>query len=259
METNTMTKAPVSVCILSKNDERRIGACLEAVSWADDVIVVDNFSTDRTAEIARRHTERVIQREWPGFARQREFAAGQARHDWALCLDADEIVSAELGAAIRQAVTGDDGAHDGFRLRRVNCYMGRTLRFGGQTQDRLRLVRRCRATFVGEDFHDEIAVPGRVGRLRGALLHPSFESLQDQLARTELYSDLAVKEMLARGERRALLKMLTHPPGMFVRNYVLRGGFLDGIPGLVWAGMNAFYVFVKYAKLFDALRRKKGP
>jgi hypothetical protein len=135
--------------------------------------------------------------------------------------------------------------------------MGRALRFGGQTQRRLRLVRRSKATFVGRDFHDEITVAGRVARLRGALLHPSFESLQDQLARTELYSELAVKEMLARGERRALLKMLTHPPGMFVKNYLLRGGFLDGIPGLIWAGMNAFYIFVKYAKLLPAVHQEK--
>jgi hypothetical protein len=162
-----------------------------------------------------------------------------------------------MAADIQRVVTQNDPSSDGFVLRRVNVYLGRPLWYGGQVDKQLRLARRSKAKVVGDDPHDRIAVPGHVGVLRGFLMHTSFDSIQEQLERTERYSEVQLKAMLAKGERHAFLKMVTHPLLMFAKNYLLRAGFLDGTPGLIWAGMNAFYIFVKYAKLHRALHEKK--
>jgi glycosyltransferase involved in cell wall biosynthesis len=239
----------LSVCIITRNEEYNIEACLRSASFADEWIVVDSHSEDRTREIAESLGARVCRRDWTGFADQKRFAIAQASHEWVLLLDADERVSPELRTAILAAIAAP-GAVDGYTMPRLNHYMGRAIRHGGWYPDRkLRLFRKHAAHIEDVDVHERVRVTGTVHALNGNLLHYSYRSLSHHLGTIDRYTTLAAQQKHGRGQRATLIDLTLRPWGKFVRMYILRAGFLDGLPGFVIALMGGYYVFLKYAKL----------
>ncbi|HEX2501124.1 MAG TPA: glycosyltransferase family 2 protein [Methylomirabilota bacterium] len=239
----------LSVAVVTLNEEERLRACLESVVWADEIVVVDAGSSDKTMAIAREFTDRALFRAWEGYGAQKNFALGQCRSDWILSLDADERVSDALRQEIRGAVVGG-GPEVGFYLPRQNLFQGRWVRHGGLYPDwQLRLFRRGRGAFVERAVHESVRVDGPAGRMRAPLVHESYRSIGDAVARLNRYSDLAATELALAGQGGRLVDLLIRPAWRFVSMYLLRAGFLDGWRGLVLAGLHAHYVFLRAAKV----------
>ena len=241
----------VSVTVITLNEAEHIGAAIESAAWADEVLVVDCGSTDGTADIARAKGVTVLSRDWSGYVDQKNFAAARASHDWIFSLDADERIPPALGAEIRALLASEPAAR-GYRGPRITFHLGRWIRttdFYPDIQTRLydRRAARWRGTYV----HESVAVGGPVGRLRHDLEHYSFRDLRDQLDRVNHYTTLAARQMHEAGRRAGPLDLLVHPPAAFLRNYVLRRGILDGTAGLVISLVNAYSVFLKFAKLWE--------
>lgn len=242
-------RPPLSLCIITFDEERNIAACLQSAGFADEAIVVDSHSTDHTREIARGLGARVIERDWPGYAEQKMFAIAQATHEWVLLLDADERVSPELRASILAALAKTH-LPDGFEFARRNHYMGRPILHGGWYPDRkTHLFRKDRASIRPAELHERVRVDGRVERLKGDVLHYSFDSLSAHLRAMDRYTTLAAREKHAQGARARLRDLTLRPWWKFVRMFFLKGGFRDGLAGFIVAVMAAVYVFLKYAKL----------
>lgn len=241
---------PVSVTVITLNEAANIQACLASVAWADEVVVVDSGSTDGTADLARAAGARVIVRDWPGYAAQKNFAASQARHDWILSIDADERVTPALAADIRAALTANP-PEAGFRMPRVTWHLGRWIRTTDWYPDyQLRLYHRARAEWPPRLVHESVAAAGRVGHLTHDLQHFAYRDLSHHMATMDRYTTLAAEDLRARGRRAGFLDLAFHPPAAFLRNYLLRRGVLDGTAGFVISAMNAYYVFLKFAKLW---------
>lgn len=240
----------LSAAVIAFNEEANIRACLESLSFCDEVLVVDSGSSDRTADIARSLGARVIVKDWPGHIAQKNFALEAASGDWVLSVDADERVAPELREEIRRALAAETEA-DGFSMPRRTWYLGRWIRHGGWYPDRkVRLVRKGRARWGGMDPHDRLDCSGPVGALNGDLLHYSYRDLSDHLRRIDSYTTIMAREKRKRGGR-ALPMLVLDPPFKFVKMYVLQRGFLDGWPGFVAAALGSCYVFLKYAKLLE--------
>jgi len=254
-------REPLSVSIVCMNAERTIGRVLEAVKWAEEIVVVDSYSTDRTLDICREYTDRIYQREWPGYVAQKNFALDQCTHEWALSVDSDEVATPELADAIREAlrrVKVGESDCAGFSIPRRTWYLGRWMRHGGWYPDRkLRLFRRSRGRWVGIDPHDRVEVDGKVGKLTGDLLHHTYESLEDHIRTINRFTTIGAEELLKRNAGRPILNMLCNAPFRVFRMYVLQLGFLDGVPGFISAITSGYYVFLKYAKLWDLRRRQR--
>jgi glycosyltransferase involved in cell wall biosynthesis len=238
------------------DEEDRIADCLASVSFCDDRVVVDSHSRDGTRDVAAAHGARVIERDWPGFAAQKEFTIRAAYHDWVLCLDADERVSAELRDEIERLREAGFPGHAGWRMRRRSSYLGRWMRFGAWSPDlNLRLFDRRRGRWSGggggggADVHEGVRVDGSVGRLRGVLLHHPYRSLADHLRTIDRYTTILAEGMHARGRRARAADVLWHPAGSFLKAYVLKLGFLEGWRGVVQAYLAAYYGGLKYTKL----------
>jgi glycosyltransferase involved in cell wall biosynthesis len=241
--------AGLSVAVVALNEEERLRACLESVVWADELVVVDAGSSDKTAAIAREFTDRVCFRAWDGYGAQKNFALGQCHGDWVLSLDADERVSDALREEI-QAMLRAGTSRSGFFLARENRFQGRWVRRGGLYPDwQLRLFRRGQGAFAERAVHESVRLDGPTGRLSAPLIHESYRSIADAVARLNRYSDLAATELAQAGRGGSLLDLLVRPAWRFVSMYLLRAGFLDGWRGLVLAGLHAHYVFLRAAKV----------
>ena len=249
----------LSVTIITKNEAANIGDALASVAWADEVVVVDSQSTDDTAAIATRQHPRVVVRAWPGYVEQKNHAASIAAHDWILSLDADERVTRALAAEIQALLARPQEAigHAGFRIPRVTFHMGRWIRTTDwYPDDQLRLYDRRAAQWTGQYVHESVSVRGTIGRLRGELQHYPYRDISDHLETIDRYTTYAARQMHEAGRRAGLLQVAGHPPLAFLRNYIARGGIRDGVPGLVISAMNSYYVFLKFAKLWELQRKK---
>ena len=241
----------LSVTVITRNEAADIGDALASVSWADELIVVDSNSTDDTVAIARQHTNRVVVREWPGYPAQKNFAASLASHDWILSLDADERVTPALAAEIQRTLVQEPG-DKGFHIPRVTWHLGRWIRTTDWYPDpQLRLYDRRSAQWTGRYVHESLAVNGGVGRLREELQHFAYRDIAEHMETIERYTTYAARQMREEGRRAGWLQVAGHPPLAFLRNYLLKGGVTDGVPGLVISAMNAYYVFLKFAKLWE--------
>jgi glycosyltransferase involved in cell wall biosynthesis len=246
----------VTATLITFNESANVAAALESVRWADEIIVVDAESADDTAAIAGRYTERVIVRPWPGFVDQKNFAASQASHDWILSVDADERVTPALAAEIRALLAAGPSCA-GYRVPRVSHYLGRWIRSTDWYPDyQLRLYDRRRAAWAGRYVHESVRAEGPVGRLRADLEHHPYGDVSHHVRTIDRYSSLAARQMLEDGRRAGVLQILLHPWAAFLRNYVLRGGFRDGGPGLIVSLLNAHYVRLKFVKLWEFAREK---
>jgi glycosyltransferase involved in cell wall biosynthesis len=242
----------ISVVIITFNEEKNIRDCLESISWVDEIIVVDSFSTDRTVEICREYTDQVIQREWPGHVRQKQFALEQATGDWILCLDADERLSKEATEEIRSSVLDGLQSVDGFILPRQSYYLGRWICHGGWYPDnKLRLVQRGQARWGGEDPHDKLMTNGKTKQLRGKILHYVYTNISHQLRTVDAFSRISAETWDRQGKYFNLFLLLFRPPIRFLETYIWKKGFLDGMPGFIIAIISSYYVFLKYAKLWE--------
>lgn len=252
-------RATLAVCVIAQDEQDRIGDCLASVAWADEIIVVDSGSTDRTVAIARATGARVIERGWPGYIAQKNFALEQATADWVLCVDADERVSPPLADGIRRALAAAPATIAGYRMARRTFYLGRWILHGGWYPDyKVRLVRRGRARWGGVDPHDRLEAEGPVGTLSGDLEHRTYRNMADHLRTIDRFTGVAAGEMQARGRGGALAGMLLNPPAKFLKMYLLKAGFLDGVPGFIVAVLGSYYVFLKYAKRWE-LGRVRNP
>jgi glycosyltransferase involved in cell wall biosynthesis len=244
----------VSVTIITLNEADHIAAAIDSVAWADEVIVVDSGSTDGTVDLARATRAQVVVRDWPGYVEQKNHAATLAANDWILSLDADERIPPALAAEIR-SVLQQEPAVRAFRIPRVTFHLGRWIRTTDFYPDfQTRLYDRRAARWRGKYVHESVTADGPVGRLAGEIEHYSYRDLRDQLDRINLYTSLAARQMHEAGRRSGPLHLLVHPPAAFLRNYILRRGFLDGGVGLLISVLNSYSVFVKFAKLWELER-----
>lgn len=248
-------KTPLSVVIITLNAASQIEACLESAAFADDILLVDCGSHDDTREIALKYGARVVHQDWLGYGRQKQFAVEQAIHDWVLCLDADERVSERLRASIETALQAP--GFQAYCMPRCNRFMGRWLRHGeGYPDLSLRLFDRRFAGWSEDPIHEKVVATTPVGKLEGDLRHESAESLAAYLDKQNRYTSLQAEAMHRKGRRDAAAALVLSPPLRFVKFYVFRLGFLDGVPGLVHILIGCFNSFCKYAKLI-ALQQGK--
>jgi glycosyltransferase involved in cell wall biosynthesis len=250
-----MARSPLSAVLIARNAASQLPASLAALAFCDEIVVVDSGSDDDTRAIAQRHGARVIEQAWLGFGPQKQFAVGQAQHDWVLCIDADERVSDELRTGIVAELAAPK--YDAYRFPRCNRFMGRYLRHGeGYPDWSLRLFDRRQARWSDDAVHERVITEAVVGELRGDLLHDSAETLAHYLAKQDRYTSLAAVEALARGKRATLLHLLLSPLVRFVKFYFVRVGFLDGLPGLVHILVGCRNSHMKYAKMRAILKER---
>lgn len=244
------TRQPLSVVVITLNAAAQLEACLQSARFADEIVVVDSGSSDGTPALAVRCGARVLQQEWLGFGRQKQFAVNAARNDWVLCLDADERVTPELQAAIENALKNPSTA--AFRFPRRNRFLGRYLRHGeGYPDWSLRLFDRRQARWSDDAVHEKVETEGSVGELRGDLLHDSAESLAAYLTKQNRYTTLAAEMALAAGKRASFARIAFSPVVRFVKFYFIRQGFRDGLPGLIHIAIGCFNSFMKYSKMLE--------
>ncbi|MFC1672356.1 glycosyltransferase family 2 protein [Planctomycetota bacterium] len=248
---------PVTCCVITYNEEDNLGDCLESVSWADEIVVVDSHSTDGTVAIAREYTDRVIDHDFEGHVQQKNYAIDQAKNEWVLCVDADERVTPELKQEILDAMD-NPGETAGYSMPRLSYYLGRFVRRGGWYPDRkLRLFRRDRGRWGGRNPHDRVEVDGPVKPFQGDLHHYSYKNIADHLDTINSFTRIAAEAMAGEGRHARLVDLIFRAPVKFLKMYVLKGGFLEGRVGLVMAVMSSYYVFLKYAKLWEIGRSER--
>lgn len=242
----------ISVCIICGNEIRNIRRCLESVKWADEIVVVDSFSTDGTYDIALQYTDKVFRQEWLGYIGQKKVAAAKATCPWIFFVDADEEVSSGLRAEIEKLFSGrlPEGVN-GFNCPRLVHYLGRWIRHGDWYPDmKLRLFRKDSGECGGEEPHDRIIVQGRVMDFANPLNHYTYDNISAQIRQIDRFSSISA-ETHARRSRPSFFALCGHALFKFIRCYFLRLGFLDGIPGLIVAVNVSFGTFTKYAKLWE--------
>jgi glycosyltransferase involved in cell wall biosynthesis len=241
---------PLSAVLITYNTGEQLAPCLRSLAFADEIVVVDSGSDDATREVARRHGARVVEETWRGFGPQKRYAVSLARNDWVLCLDADEEVSPELAHAIATVLASP--RHVAYQMPRSNRFMGRYLRHGEGFPDwSLRLFDRRRAQWSDDAVHEKVVTVGSVARLpeRAVLMHHSAESLALYLDKQNRYTSLQAEALFRAGARANVWRLLMSPALRFVKFYVVRLGFLDGLAGLVHIAIGCFNSFAKYAKL----------
>ncbi|MFQ5956860.1 MAG: glycosyltransferase family 2 protein [Candidatus Brocadiales bacterium] len=248
-----MSKPPISVCIITHNEEAKIRRCLESVKWAGEIVVIDSGSTDKTVEICREYTDRVYQRPFPGHIEQKNNALDLASHEWALCIDADECLSPKLTMEIQEELSTNGNAYAGYFLPRHTYFLGKWINHCGWYPDyKLRLFRKDLGRWGGINPHDRVTLKsGATKNLSGDLWHFSYDDISSQLITINKFTSIFAEQMQKEGVRFSLFPMIFRPIGRFFSMYFVKRGFLDGVPGLIIAIMGSMYSFLKYAKCWE--------
>ena len=248
-------KERISLFIIAKNEESKIGQCIaSAKDLVSEIVVVDAYSKDKTAEIAARAGALVFQRAFDGFTTQKNYALSKVSSPWALNLDADETLSKELKEQIRQLLPTTK--HAGFNILFSNFFLGKRMKHSGLNHEyHVRLVRTNQAHYEGGLVHEGLKVKGSIGTINAPVCHYSYDSIESYFRKFNKYTTLAAQQMHKNGRKFCLLAVLITIPFEFLKRYVLKLGFLDGMRGFLWASFSSFYVFVKYMKLW-ALKQK---
>lgn len=248
-----MNMVPLSIIVPSYNEESMISDCLASAAFADEIMVVDSFSTDRTLEIARRHTPRLLQHEFWSHGAQINWALPQAKHDWVLAVDADERVTPELAAEIEVLLRAP--AYDGYYIGRRNFFLGKEIRHGLWAGDRvLRLFRRDKGRYQEKHVHSRVELSGQPGQCCHRLLHYSYRSLDDYTRKIHRFSRGGALEAFQRGVPSGPARIVAHALARLLKSYFLKRGFLDGTEGLIIALMEGDHAFLKHAKLWEMHR-----
>ena len=258
---NTPARSSISAFIVCCNEERQIRRCLESVAWCDEIVVVDSGSTDKTLSICKEFTDKITHKEWQGYVKQKRFALEQCSCDWVLNVDADEEVSTELKEEILTILAADKAPGrpeiNGYFLNRVVFFLDRWWRKGGwHPEYRLRLCRRSATMWGGQDPHEKASVTGATARCQSELHHYSFTDLSDYMRRMNTLSSNATNTLLNRGVKPSLLAIIFRPWARFFKFYITRKGYKEGTAGLIVAGVEAISVFLKYAKVWEAVEVK---
>ena len=245
-----MGREQLSLVVITLNEEQRIQQCIESVPFADEVVVVDSGSTDRTIEIAEQAGARVIHQHWLGYGRQKQYAVEQANNGWVLSLDADEWLSVELSQSIQNILLVP--RLYAYQSPRCNRFMGRWLKHGeGYPDLSLRLFHRAYAEWSSDVVHEKVVAKEAVGVLSGDLLHESEETLQQYLDKQNRYTTLQAEQLHQKGKQFVLPKLFLSPLLRFIKFYFFRRGFLDGVPGLIHILIGCHNSFMKQAKLLE--------
>ncbi|MBU0988096.1 MAG: glycosyltransferase family 2 protein [Proteobacteria bacterium] len=252
-----MENPTISIAVIAKNEADRIVCLLKSAAFADEVVVVDSGSTDKTTDICEQMGARVVFNAWPGYAAQKQFAMEQTTSEWVLNLDADEEISEDLAEEIRNVVRNAGPDVHGFSMPRLSRYLGRWIRHGGWYPDvKLRLVRRGSGRWSGDALHERLIVKGKTKRLSAAILHHVYRGISDQVATINRFSDIYAAERAPAGGG-FVLAGVGHALVKIFECYVWKLGVLDGIPGLIIAMNSAWYVFLKHAKTWESAFYKK--
>lgn len=244
------TRVPLSVVIITRDAASQIVPCLKSAAFADEIVVVDSGSADDTVGLAIANGARIVSREWGGFGKQKQYAVAQAQHDWVLCLDSDERVTEDLQISIEAALQLPE--FKAYKMPRRNRFMGRYLRHGeGYPDWSLRLFHRAHASWSDDTVHEKVETLVSVGILKGDLLHESEQGIADYLHKQNGYTTIQARDLHAAGARGDAAKLVLSPLVRFIKFYVLRRGFLDGVPGLIHILIGCFNTFSKYAKLIE--------
>jgi glycosyltransferase involved in cell wall biosynthesis len=247
----------LSVIIITYNEQENIRGCLESVKWSDEIVIVDSFSSDKTVEIAREFTPKVFQNKWTNFSEQKNLALEKASNEWVLWIDADERATPKLKEEVLTILNSEFSSFNSYYIPRRNHYFGRWIRHCGWYPDyKLRLFRRGKGRFNERTVHESVIVEGKKGYLKSNLDHHSYKNLSDHLDRIDKYASLAAQQMFRKGRRARVFDLLFRPLARFIRMYLIKKGFLDGIYGLIVSVMGSFYVFMKYLKLWELFRRR---
>lgn len=247
----------LSAVVVTLNEEANIVDCLQSLDFADEIVVVDSQSIDSTVELARKFTDKVYQVRFEGFGKLKNDAAAKANCDWILSVDADERVSPQLAEEIVEIVRRND-SHSGYLLPRKTFFLGRWITHGGWYPGHvLRLFRKDKGTFNHFLVHEYVSVNGEVGKLKADLLHYSDPNLKHYLAKLDKFTSLSAQSLYDEGRRAGVGDLLFRPAFMFLKMYLLKRGFLDGMQGLVLSLLSAVHVLVKYAKLWEMWRTNR--
>lgn len=248
----------ISVCMITFNNARTVEKALKSVlHWANEIIVVDSFSTDNTPDIIINYTNNFGQRQWPGHMDQYNYCISKAKNEWVIFIDADEEISPELSREIMQRVETDSDKYDGYIIHRRTFYLGRWIMHGGWVPDHeIRLFKKSKGLFEG-GLHAKVVVQGKVGTLNNFYFHYNYKDIADQIDTINNYSDTAARDMIAEGRKFSFIDLIFRPPFRFIKEYLIKKGFLDGMPGFVIAVSTVYYVFIKYAKLWELQKALK--
>jgi len=246
---------PLSAFIICCNEEQKIERALKSIAWADEILIVDSGSTDKTLEICKRYTNRIISRPWPGHRAQKDYALKECAHEWVLNIDADEEVSPELKASVMEVLTDSTPTWDkfgGFKIARIVRFMGRWWDIGGwHPEYRFRLVRKSSTVWGGIDPHEKAILKGKVGTLAGPIYHYTYKNIEDQIHSLNRLSTYSAKAMFQQGKKFNFINLIANPIFRFVKFYIFKRGFLEGKAGFVVAVHEAFSTFLKYSKLWE--------
>ena len=249
----------IAIVIITKDEERNIAACLESVRWADERIVVDAESRDRTVEIAKQHAAQVHVRPWPGYGPQKNFGIEQATAEWILIVDADERITPALREEIQALLkAGPQGDIAGYEIPRRNFFYGRWIRGGGMYPDhQLRLFRKAAGRYDDTQLHENLRLRGRIERLRHPMDHDSMPTIRVHVQKMMRYTSLGAQEKLKARSRVTAMEIAGHHFGTIVKTYILRKGYQDRVHGVIVALFAGMHTFVKYAKAWEALSVKR--
>jgi glycosyltransferase involved in cell wall biosynthesis len=249
-------REPLSAVLITRNATAVLEPCLDSLAFADEVVIVDSSSTDNTVELAKRKGARVVHKEWLGFGRQKQFAVEQASHDWVLCLDADERVSPELAQSIESALAAP--VSPVYRMARRNRFLGRWLSHGeGYPDWSPRLFNRLKARWSDDLVHEKVLFAVTPGTLEGDLMHDSLDDLSTYLERQNRYTTLAARQAFEEGRSASLARLFLSPVVRFFKFYLMRLGFLDGVPGLLHISIGCINSYMKYMKLIELRQSEK--
>ena len=243
----------ISVVIITYNEKKIISYCLSALKWANEIILVDSFSKDKTVEIAKKYGGKVVLRKFDGYVKQKNFGIAKAKNKWVLSLDADEIVTEQLRDEILFVIK-NDGQNNGFLIPRKNYYYGKFLRFGGVYPDKqARLFKKTSGRFEKAQVHECVKIKGQRGELREALLHYTRDTVQEHIEYINRYTELEVKALAGKAYRPTGYSIILKPILYFLKHYIFKAGFLDGVRGLIYHSISAIYVFLKEVKAAEVL------
>ena len=242
--------------MIVKNEEKNLAKCLNSVeNLVDEIVIVDSGSTDKTIEIAKTFGAKIFKREFDSFSNQKNYALSIATNEWVLHLDADEVLSKELVEEIKFVIINTK--LDGFYLIRTNFFLGKQMKYSGINKEyRLRLAKKTLSKYVGGIIHEELIVNGKVGKLKNIMIHNSYPTISSYFNKLEQYTTLGAKKLLAKNKKAKVIDIVFKPPFEFIKRYILKCGFLDGIRGFIWAVLYAFYTFIKYIKLWEFCSKK---
>ncbi len=239
----------VTAIIITKNEEKNIETCLRALGFADEILIVDDYSTDKTIVLAEKYGARVVKNKLNSFSEQRNFGLERVSNEWVLFVDADEMVSKNLGLEIKEKI--DEEKFDGYYIKREDVFLGRKMYYGDLSNVwLLRLGRKSKGKWKG-DVHEEWEIKGDTSRLSNPLTHTSHENLKDFIGKINVYSTLRAKELKKEGIKSSLLTIILYPKIKFIYLYILKFGFADGLHGFVHAVLMSIYSFLVRAKLYQ--------